>query len=269
MSIQIPSTGCNTTIFRRRCGLTLVELIVVMLILIALAGILVPLLSTTSINAQDTATRATMKALRDAVIAYYQDMKGIPAWTPNGSAVPPGATGIPLTLRDLQIPPQDPTDPKGIRTVPAFDPVTGRGWRGPYVLQSTGSFLPEAPPGTPASPGTSLDVSFYPQATGYPSFPNASPPYTLSYLFGNPPPNPNPLKFPGDLAFLDGWGNPIVLQWPQTNDPLWVRLVSAGAPSNVNGYMVSTIDTLNVPQPLPSQRGNDYVLFILSQDPYP
>jgi prepilin-type N-terminal cleavage/methylation domain-containing protein len=272
----------------KRRGLTLVELIVVLAILVALAGLLVPLLSSTSSKAQDTTTQATMIALRNAVIAYHQDMKGIQVWN-DGSVAPPGATGMPLTLRDLQIPP---LVPDGSATVQRFDPVTRRGWRGPYMLQTTGTFLPPPPP--PPSPGAILDTSFYPAApAGYPSFPS----YTLSSLFGNT----------GDPTFVDGWGNPIVLQWPSAgqgdpsnsvNDVVvrsqYVRLVSAGAPSQfvpANGQTVSVLDTVTTTlttgaplplMPLPSQRitgdpnaidpyahGKDYILFILTQDLHP
>ena len=225
-----------------------------LVILISLAGLLVPLVSSSSTNAQDTATRATMNSLRDAVMAYYADMKGIQVGE-LGSY--PGTTGMPTTLKDLQI---QPVDNNG-NLVQNFDPFTRRGWRGPYVLQSTGTFA------------LTLDSSFYPTA-----------------------PVANPYGNPGDLAFLDGWGNPIVLQWPQTSDTVavkaqYVRLVSAGAPSKlVNGTMVSVLDTVattlmptqpTVTQPnLQDQRGpnlsgprtqlgQDYVLFLLTQDQYP
>jgi type II secretory pathway pseudopilin PulG len=236
---------------------------VVLVILIALAAIVVPLLSGSSTKAQEAATAASLKALRDAVLAYYEDMKGVPVWT-TGAGAPPGTTGVPLTLRDLQIQPLDSTG----KPVPFYDPFTKRGWRGPYVLQSTGSFLPSS---TAPSPGTSLDTTFYPPApAGYPNFPSANPPYTLSFLYGNPPQAPN---IHGDLAFLDGWGNPIVLQWPQTGDPvdtraLYVRLVSAGALATNGGGNSASVITCPPALLLPpqNQRGNNLVQFILTQD---
>jgi type II secretory pathway pseudopilin PulG len=234
-------------------------------ILVALAAIVVPLLSGPSTKAQEAATAASLKALRDSVMAYYEDMKGVQVWT-SGASAPPGTTGMPLTLRDLQIQPLDST---GSKPVPFYDPFTKRGWRGPYVLQSTGKFLPSS--ATP-SPGTSLDASFYPLApAGSPSFPS----YTLSFQYGNP----------GDLAFLDGWGNPIVLQWPPANTgdssnaandvmirSQYVRLVSAGVPTtNASGHSASVIvpPPTNTPMPLPNQRGNNKLLFVLTQDLYP
>lgn len=231
-------------------------MVVVLAILIALGGLLASLVSSSSTTAQDAATRASMTALRNAVLAYYQDMKGIQVGPLNTY---PGTTGIPSTLKDLQI---QPVDNNG-NLVPGFDPYTQKGWRGPYVLQSTGTFLPAS--STPI-PGKTLDSSFYPTS-----------------------PVANAYGSPGDLAFLDGWGNPIVLQWPQTGDPVttraqYARLVSAGAPSRLvtaqgASYNVSVLDTVaatlmptqpTTSQPnLANQRGNDYVLFILTQDLYP
>jgi type II secretory pathway pseudopilin PulG len=250
----------------RRAGLTLMELIVVLVILVGLAGILVPMISGVTQNAQQTSTQVTMTTLRNAVMQYYQDMKGISLNRPiPGTAFPVDATGMPQTLKDLQIQPAL-TNSSGNSIL--FNPVTQRGWRGPYLLQATGTFLKSA---TAPSPGTSLDVSFYPTAAG-------STPYGAL----------------GDIAFLDGWGNPIVLQWPSvgtgsttdTNLDLAlrvqnVRLVSAGALSlNASGHQAGVIDTLQTVltpvgpttaalQGVPNQRGNDIVLFILEQDPTP
>jgi hypothetical protein len=189
-----------------------------------------------------------MTALRNAIIAYNQDMKGIQV----GSAAYPARTGVPMTLKDLLF---KPNDDKG-NTVQDFDPYTQRGWRGPYVLQASGSFT------------TRLDTSFLP-TRGFP----------FAYPYGNPTTNPP------DPAFLDAWGIPIVLQWPQTADPVttqaqYVRLVSAGPPSKtVNGSRLSAIDTLattlmptqpTATQPtLVNQRGNDLIMFLFVQDQYP
>jgi prepilin-type N-terminal cleavage/methylation domain-containing protein len=247
----------------RRPGLTLLELIVVLMILVTLAAIIVPLMNGVSSDAQVTTTNATMAALRTSVMQYYQDMKGISLSRPiPGTAFVSDSTGMPQTLKDLQIQPTS-TDTSGHSIL--FNPATGRGWRGPYVLQATGIFLKVA---AAPSLGTSLDASFYPGAPSYGSL--------------------------GDVAFLDGWGNPIVLQWPSvgtgsTTDPNFdlaqrvqdVRLVSTGPLSmNASGNMAGVIDTLqSVPIPIgpntavlqgeANQRGNDMVLFILIQDPTP
>ena len=126
----------------RRAGLTLMEMIVVLVILIALAGILVPLMTGVTSDAHYTTTKATMSSLRNAVLQYYQDMKGIQVWN-DGNSAPPGATGVPLTLRDLQIQPYCYVG--GVaQPVQSYDPVSKRGWRGPYLMSTTGSFTPMA-----------------------------------------------------------------------------------------------------------------------------
>lgn len=251
-----------------RRGLTLMELVVVMLILVALAGILVPLMTGVNSDAQYTSTKATMASLRNAVMQYYQDMKGIPLQrTPPGTTLATDSSGMPQTLKDLQVQPTYPLVVDANGNPLAYNPVSGRGWRGPYVLQATGAFQPEA-----AKPvqGVSLDASFYPAGN----------------LFGNP----------GDPAFLDAWGNPIVLEWPAVGtNPLptgipqqdflqraqMVRLVSAGAPTNTGGSVLDTVKLTGgvlpwmpthptASQPtLVDQRGNDILLFILTQDLYP
>jgi type II secretory pathway pseudopilin PulG len=68
----------------------------------------------------------------------------------------------------------------------------------------------------------------------------------------------------GDPAVLDGWGNPIVLQVPQTpgttehDRTRHARLVSAGP----NGV----IDT-DPGELMPNERGDDLVLFLWIADP--
>jgi type II secretory pathway pseudopilin PulG len=214
----------------RRDALTLMELVVVMGVLVALAAVLVPFVTTAPDDARQTTTKATLKALRDAVLSYYQDMKGVAVAKQSGDVGPAemtNDTGIPYSLRNLQLPPVG-TDGKLI----GYDPVTRRGWRGPYVMQSTGKFDP-----------TVLGTTFFPYGAL------------------------------GDPAFVDGWANPIVLQWPSTSDSFvlraqYVRLVSAG-PVQV-GATGSVLETVaGTLMPTPSQRGNDLLIFIRAQDQFP
>ena len=91
---------------------------------------------------------------------------------------------------------------------------------------------------------------------------------------------------PTDPAQLDGWGNPIVLQWPAASTvssfspPLSqyqqiallaqnVRLVSAG-PSNQNVYAITANSNgwLTPMELLPSYRGTNLVVFLNVPDPY-
>jgi len=220
----------------KRRGLTLGELVVVLLIFTALAGLLIPQMASTTDTAKVRTTVVTMSRLRDVLIGtpptpgYFLDM-----------VIPGSVTGSSLNqdvfLEDLYWYPAA----SGPSTVYAntFAPNTKLGWRGPYLANSGGPFNVLA-----------LDVSFAP--------------YIRPRAWTPPAPPP---------AALDGWGNPIILQWPVTgnaNDPMFVRLVSAGPPSkNTGAGVVSTIVTpVNVQMPLPSQRGNNLLLFLRAADPY-
>ena len=85
-----------------------------------------------------------------------------------------------------------------------------------------------------------------------------------------------PYGLQDEIAFLDGWGNPIILQWPTTADPLEVRaksvrLISAGPPTKTSGSKLrGVIDTLATTlMPTRDQRGNDLLMFLRTQDQYP
>ena len=56
-------------------GLTLVELVVVLTIMVAVAGLVVPRLQRTSDNTTEVASRANLVAVRDAVTRYWLDTK--------------------------------------------------------------------------------------------------------------------------------------------------------------------------------------------------
>lgn len=99
---------------RQARGVTLIELAVVLLILIALAGMLVPMFSGTGQYAQCIATDHTLANLRDAIL---------------------GSGGQPGYLSDLGKMPDSNlgylfNQPPGTSK---FNPTTQRGWRGPYL----------------------------------------------------------------------------------------------------------------------------------------
>ena len=100
---------------------------------------------------------------------------------------------------------------------PLYDPARKRGWRGAYLIGPANNY------------GTFLEVGD--------NFPN-TPPARLD-----------------DPTVLDGWGKPLLLQQPDTQD---ARLVSAGSDSILDTDPSSPVDT---------DRGDDIVLFLLSSDP--
>jgi type II secretory pathway pseudopilin PulG len=95
-------------------GLTLIELSVVLLILLALASVLVPMFSGTGRYAQCVATDTTLANIREVIMGnggqagYWNDLGKMPD----------------TRLHELfnQTP-----------GTPSFNPVTQRGWRGPYL----------------------------------------------------------------------------------------------------------------------------------------
>lgn len=104
-------------------GMTLIELSVVLLILIALAGVTIPYIGGTGRMAMCQATDATMHAVKEAIMGggagpgYYGDMQG---------EYPKATKG--LTVPDYSL--------SYLFTQPGWDeynPKIGVGWRGPYL----------------------------------------------------------------------------------------------------------------------------------------
>ena len=101
----------------QRVGLTLVELVVVLAILVALAGLATPRLMSTAVTARQTATHASAVEIRDAVTQLWSDCK----YQIEGRRIQ-----LDYVLTDER--PDLLLD---------FDVNAGLGWRGPY-LQSDG-----------------------------------------------------------------------------------------------------------------------------------
>lgn len=165
-----------------RRAVTLIELLVVLVVLTALAGIVLVRVTGFSIHTaqgdkspERIATEATMRAIADAIV---------------------GTTDQPGFLQDVGDMPEYMEDLFVNNGHPDFDPVTRRGWRGPYIRTHTGSYAVDAARG-----------------------------FTTVYYDGvDDPPSP---------TLLDAWGDPIVIQYPDlpVTDELRernARLVSAG-----------------------------------------
>lgn len=114
-----------------RRGLTLAEMLMVLVILSAVAAMLVPLLADLRIttptgekSVKHIATEATMRAIRDAVMGT--DSKP-GAWPDLGQRADMFPQAPELLLRTHS------AIAAAYPNIPAFDPITGIGWRGPYL----------------------------------------------------------------------------------------------------------------------------------------
>ena len=178
---------------RLRAAFTLVEMIVVLAILVAVAGMVIPLVGNTLDTSQRQATQASMSVLQNTI---------------KGNRSLPGYWGdlrqLPWTMADLFVVPTDVSSGHLPATLQTYDRNTGRGWRGPYIENTSGTYV--------------VDTT-----NGFTNFTG-----TIGSGYG----------MAGDQAVMDAWNRPIVIQFPTkdslgntlTSDQqkLYARLVSAG-----------------------------------------
>jgi type II secretory pathway pseudopilin PulG len=213
-------------------GMTLLEITVVLLVLIALAGLVVPYVGGTGGAAMCRATDATLQAVKQAIMGgaagpgYYADTLG------SYPAIDKASTGYNLKYLFERGSWDD------------YNPKTGVGWRGPYL--STGG---------PVS-GALLHDSF---GTVF----NPGAPATDAYV------HVDITTDTGEHVF-DGWHRPIILQIPYFNDALqpdYARLVSAGPGSGLKSDEAAIDTTIQSEDGKASNRGDDRVLFLNIADP--
>jgi len=117
-----------------RRAFTLIELVLVLVILAAVAAMVIPLVGGLEISGkakEAIVTETTMRKIRDAIMGTrtkpgaWPDLGQRPEMFPSDPAI---------LLQDLSAVQQ--TDP----SIQGFDPVTKIGWRGPYFAQATGKF---------------------------------------------------------------------------------------------------------------------------------
>jgi prepilin-type N-terminal cleavage/methylation domain-containing protein len=185
----------------KRRGLTLLELVVVLTILVATASIAVFNSGAMLQDSRGDVTRQSLTKLRDVIAqTYWQDAGGnLPERNASVTPVPPTRMTTPQ-LRYLFINPLTENtlttaDPGSTDTTVTYNPAYRLGWRGPYVVPNNGAV------------------------------------YTINSTAGFL----EQYGETGDPAVLDGWGNPIVIQCPSLltgvltpDGALDVRLVSAG-----------------------------------------
>ena len=223
---------------RRVGGFTLVELVLVVVIIAALASMVVMLVDNSRENAELTVAQADLRVVSDAVfgsaagVGYLQDMKHVP-----------GFRSVDVRVHDL-------FSPSSYPAFAEFDPVANRGWREPYLR--SGGLFPGSGDRRFASDRTFLERNFYPAA------------------------GPSPYAEIGDSCVKDPWGNPVVIQVPPplafagaVDDAKrfrYIRLVSAGP----DGELSTPLDRLagRLADGTAAARGDDLVLFPNRTDVY-
>ncbi|MCK4843233.1 MAG: prepilin-type N-terminal cleavage/methylation domain-containing protein [Methylococcales bacterium] len=215
-------------------GMTLIELTVVLLILIALAGLAIPYVGGTNRMALCQATDASMQAIKTAIMGggantgFYMDTLGYyPQNTPDKQ------DHNDYDLRYL-------FEPTGFKST--YNPKTAVGWRGPYLM--SGGKVPAG-----------LDNSFK----------NIYDPGTVTGNVVH-----TDITTTLGSRVLDAWGRPIIIQVPYSvadskYKPDYARLVSAGA-GNGMAPGDAVIDTTIHDNQGASGRGDDRVLFLKMPD---
>lgn len=207
-------------------GMTLTELIVVLVILVGIAALAVSAVGYVAADSREQVTQASMTTLRNVIDAKFRlNFGGPPRYMSNllhqGAALD-------------------------------FNPSTQTGWSGPYVLVPGATYsLGHGLPGDPGYVHGSFTDWYCDTTDGVP-----------------------------DPAVLDGYGRPIVLQYPDPDentatltaeDILHVRLVSAGQNGMIETPYRPPFDAPLHPDcpscfPARAQCGDDLVLYVSVAD---
>lgn len=242
-------------------GLTLLELTIVLLILMALAGLTLPSFTEVPRYAQCTATKSTMKAIRDALLGnidgpgYVADIGYFPTSLTALFTLPSYCSDRSITTAAACATASETWQPED-----EFNPVTGKGWRGPYMQDV-------------------ITIKATDLADG-----NFEDPTTVALSHISPP------IAPGDAVILDSFAHgsvrrPIILQNPGddatpdgndcsidvtggTDPNECYRLVSAGANGVIDTKLADATGSDNTVTPPNSRtRGDDLILYLKIPDP--
>lgn len=234
---------------------TLVELMVVVAILVALAALVIPMVDRQTDDAHTVVQNSSLNALRDAVKSMVSDVK----FTKNFDYTN-------LRISDLL------SASRFDASAQTWDSNTRMGWRGPYIqgglpIQNTAANKSNLfPRSTELRFGgdTTFKARFFYKSDG-------------TVLYGNGD-SVNP-----ELAIGDDWGNPIVLQIPtdptltvsgdaaKTKENQWkyARLVSAGVDGILKTDITDKLAGRKSDNSIDSsKRGDDIVIFLNRVDVY-
>lgn len=210
-------------------GFTLLELLVVVAILAAIAGGVILALGGVQDDAALNLSRSEMLEVKKALLHFKQDTGFLPKQGPFDLAPPDGTGEVPL-------PPQGAAwfrspanlvqlyeNPLAATTHPMKDwnPDTGRGWRGPYLTRQGEGLVDQGdglnPDGT-GSPitGTALLSEMRGAADAFAAKPAACPPLGSCFVW----------RTIAGGAPHDRWGRPYFLF--DLNDPALARIVGMG-----------------------------------------
>ncbi|MEM9015802.1 MAG: prepilin-type N-terminal cleavage/methylation domain-containing protein [Verrucomicrobiota bacterium] len=189
-------------------GFTMAELLIVLTIVAAVAGMALALVSDVTVpgiggrdrTPEEIGTLASMREVQETIVG-----KG---------------TAEPGFRQDLgRLPDRVGELLENFNSESSYDPALRRGWRGPYLFD------------TGARYGNYIE-----SGDGFPD-------------------NADITGIEDDPAILDGWGKPLRLQQPDTDD---ARLVSAGPNQIIETDNTNAVD---------ADRGDDIILFLLTEDP--
>jgi type II secretory pathway pseudopilin PulG len=244
-------------------GVTLIELTVVLLILIALAGLVVPYMGGTSSKALCDATDLSMQNIKKAIMgggsgaAFYLDTLGY--YPKNTKATIVDGMATDFSLKYLL------TKPNGWAN---YDSETSVGWRGPYLVANA-TLTPESV--LALAPNLKSAESIYGHAADTYTVASGTP--YVHQAFANK-----------DSVINDAWGRPIIIQVPTVKDckinilgllstdpdpkeGYCARLVSAGSG---NGLGIGEADigtTLTSTRPATIDAADDRILYLNSPTP--
>ena len=213
-------------------GMTLIELMVVVAILVILAGAIIPLLTTYEAKAKITAVKASLSYVRESIVGKPDS----PGWQSDVGR-------FPNSIAELL----SASAPTGVA---AFNRVTNIGWRGPYLIAQGGLY-----------PTYQTNSSYY-YSSLQSYFGTAGDPALLD-PWGDPIIIQRLTVSAGSVTLIDEAGtshgpNAISTTLPPDGD--YTRLISAGPDKTLNS---------DWKDPGGYSRGDDIILYLNVPDPNP